>query len=90
MASFSKNIFSFYDSQFFKYLMLIGVGVVTVNFTFEIMRGPLQMQRAIIDIWALATYLVYFLSQKSQHRKYLLMLIVLISLILLALYTRLS
>ncbi len=90
MAVFSKNILSFYDSQFFKYLMLIGVGVVAVDLSFEVVRCTLQVQRAIIDIWALATYLLYFLSQKSQHRKYLLSLIVPLSLILLAIYTRLS
>ncbi len=70
--------------------MLIGVGVVAVDLTFEIVRGNLQMQRAIIDIWALATYVVYFLSQRSPRHKYLLSLTVLLSLILLALYARLN
>ncbi|MDE5881751.1 MAG: hypothetical protein K2H60_08475 [Muribaculaceae bacterium] len=90
MASFSKNIFSIYDSQFFKYIMLIGVCLVVGDLTFETVKGTLHMQRAIIDIWALATYLAYFLSQRSPRRKYLLKLIVLLSLILLALCVKLG
>lgn len=90
MSATSKKSIAFYSSTFFKYLISIGVVVVVGDLIWEAYTDSLTDKNVITGIWALVTYIAYFIGENMRYDncKKWIMWIVLISLVTLAIFIR--